>query len=100
MLLQVKIYSRNCEDKTAMFPDVCASILAACRHSETPSSFIVDSELVAVDRADNNRLRAFQDLSTRCCAFAPCQLSLLQLAALEKRPKTLVICLFEWISSY
>lgn len=29
------------------------------------ASFIVDAELVAVDRADSNRLRAFQELSTR-----------------------------------
>ena len=26
---------------------------------------MLDAELVAVDRADNNRFRAFQDLSTR-----------------------------------
>lgn len=50
-----------------MFPDVCTSILAACRHAEVGGSFIVDSELVAVDRADNNSLRTFQDLSTRYC---------------------------------
>ena len=69
--MQVKIYSRNCEDKTAMFPDVCAHVLAACCHADTRCSFIVDSELVAVDRADCNRLRAFQDLSTRYCALPP-----------------------------
>ena len=26
---------------------------------------VLDAELVAVDRADNNRLKAFQELSTR-----------------------------------
>lgn len=68
--VQVTIYSRNCENKTAMFPDVCTCILQACRYSEVKRSFIVDSELVAVDRANGNRLRAFQDLSTRCSSLA------------------------------
>lgn len=60
-----------------MFPDVAQNILAATSPgppgSEGPPgtgggprrSFIVDSELVAVDRAKGGKLRAFQDLSTR-----------------------------------
>ena len=95
---QVHIFSRHCENKTDMFPDVVSAILRASRHPAAPQeatasathpdasaaaadpaiststdadafqparSFIVDSELVAVDRAANNRLRAFQELSTR-----------------------------------
>lgn len=85
--MQVHIFSRNCEDKTPMFPDVANQILAASsgpadiqddgqRRTSTSlrCSFIVDSELVAVDRAQGGKLRAFQDLSTRlvvllCSAF-------------------------------
>ena len=62
-----------------MFPDVAKSILAACTPSTSDAggtiptgtsavlgrSFIVDSELVAVDRTKGGKLRAFQDLSTR-----------------------------------
>lgn len=62
-----------------MFPDVAKNILAACgqsndaaKHLNTSGSdavlyhdFIVDSELVAVDRTKGGKLRAFQDLSTR-----------------------------------
>ena len=98
LCLQVHIFSRHCENKTDMFPDVVSAILRASRHTASPPeatastahpdasaaaadpatpsttdseavrparSFIVDSELVAVDRAANNRLRAFQELSTR-----------------------------------
>lgn len=78
MCTQVHIFSRNCENKTPMFPDVATNIRAACSrspvdpgHQSLPSvpgvyrSFIVDSELVAVDREQGGKLRAFQDLSTR-----------------------------------
>lgn len=59
----VKVFSRNCEDKTASMPDVVAAIQAAAKGGST--SLVLDAELVAVDRADNNRLKAFQELSTR-----------------------------------
>jgi ATP-dependent DNA ligase len=59
---QVHIFSRNCEEHTA-FPDVAAALLAALDHSQLP--LVLDAELVAVDRAHGNRLRAFQELATR-----------------------------------
>jgi ATP-dependent DNA ligase len=62
-VLQVRIFSRNCEEHTASFPDVCGAILAALDPSVLP--VVLDTELVAVDRADGNRLRAFQELATR-----------------------------------
>ena len=34
-------------------------------HAGGCSSFVMDAELVAVDRVDGNRLKAFQELSTR-----------------------------------
>jgi hypothetical protein len=79
--LQVKIFSRRCEDKTGMFPDVVEAILDACEHptrrgaavhgrsprtSPPPTlTLIADAELVAVDRSNGNGFRAFQELSTR-----------------------------------
>lgn len=37
----------------------------AVTHAGGCTSFVLDTELVAVDRADGNRLKAFQELSTR-----------------------------------
>jgi ATP dependent DNA ligase domain len=62
-MAQVRIFSRNCEDNSAAFPDVAAAVLAAADPSALP--LILDCELVAVDRAQGNRLRAFQELATR-----------------------------------
>jgi len=60
---KVFIFSRNGENMTGAFPDVVDFILeAATGGAET---LIIDAEIVAVDRQDGNRLRAFQELSTR-----------------------------------
>ncbi|KAK9829240.1 hypothetical protein WJX72_004715 [[Myrmecia] bisecta] len=59
----VRIFSRNCDDKTTAFPDVCEAITAAA--AAECQGLVLDAELVAVDRANGNRLRAFQELSTR-----------------------------------
>lgn len=61
--LQVRIFSRNCDEHTSAFPDVVAAVLAAVDPQQLP--VVLDAELVAVDRADGNRLRAFQELATR-----------------------------------
>jgi hypothetical protein len=66
----VRVYSRNCEDRTASFPDVVALVKALlgddCVETEGGQSrtLIADAELVAVD-AKTGRLRAFQELATR-----------------------------------
>eukprot|EP00191_Tetraselmis_sp_GSL018_P013531 CAMPEP_0177586320 /NCGR_PEP_ID=MMETSP0419_2-20121207/5006_1 /TAXON_ID=582737 /ORGANISM="Tetraselmis sp., Strain GSL018" /LENGTH=1454 /DNA_ID=CAMNT_0019076197 /DNA_START=342 /DNA_END=4706 /DNA_ORIENTATION=+ len=60
---KVSIFSRNGENRTDSFPDVAEVILEASVGGAT--SFIVDAELVAIDRANGNRLKAFQELSTR-----------------------------------
>jgi DNA ligase-1 len=60
---QVRIFSRNSEDRTAAFPDVCSAVLAAADQDQLPLVF--DAELVAVDRSDDNRVRAFQELAAR-----------------------------------
>jgi ATP-dependent DNA ligase I len=68
---KVTIFSRNLEDRTKSFPDVVAIIQAAVQQQspntsiDTSLTVILDAELVAVDRADNNRQRPFQELSSR-----------------------------------
>ncbi|XP_027191804.1 DNA ligase 1 isoform X2 [Cicer arietinum] len=58
----VEIYSRNAERNTGKFPDVVAAV---SRLKKTlVSSFILDCELVAYDRA-KQRILPFQVLSTR-----------------------------------
>ncbi|EFJ26982.1 hypothetical protein SELMODRAFT_96808, partial [Selaginella moellendorffii] len=60
----VRIFSRNCENSTSRFPDV-VEIIKSSTIKRDSRSFIIDAELVAVDRANNNKLMAFQSLSTR-----------------------------------
>ncbi|KFM27440.1 DNA ligase 1 [Auxenochlorella protothecoides] len=60
---EVKVFSRNCEDRSSAFPDVGELMKEAVDVDALP--LILDAEVVAVDRADGNRLRAFQELATR-----------------------------------
>lgn len=64
---RAKVFSRNSEDKTGMFPDLIEQVLAAL--DPAVESAILDTEVVAVDRGsgdgDERRLRSFQELSTR-----------------------------------
>jgi DNA ligase 1 len=46
---QIKVFSRNCEDRTSSFPDVAAQIRDAMRGGEA-SNCVFDAEVVAVDR--------------------------------------------------
>ncbi|KAK9865080.1 hypothetical protein WJX84_011403 [Apatococcus fuscideae] len=60
----VRLFSRNCEDKTAAFPDVVEAVQRNA--TDGINGLVLDAELVAVDRSDGKlRLRAFQELSTR-----------------------------------
>ncbi|KAK9840432.1 hypothetical protein WJX74_009841 [Apatococcus lobatus] len=60
----VRVFSRNCEDKTAAFPDVVEVIQTSA--TDGINGLVLDAELVAVDRSYGKvRLRAFQELSTR-----------------------------------
>jgi len=58
----VKIFSRNCEDRTESFPDVQEIVKAALPASCT--SIVLDGEIVAVDRG-TGEIRSFQELSGR-----------------------------------
>jgi DNA ligase-1 len=69
---RVRIFSRNGDDVSAAFPDAAAALLAAAAGGValTAGGAVLDAELVAVDRADGNRVRPFQDLSTRARSAA------------------------------
>ncbi|KAJ1402455.1 Nucleic acid-binding, OB-fold [Sesbania bispinosa] len=58
----VEIYSRNAERNTGKFPDVVAAVSRLKK--STVSSFVLDCELVAYDRA-KQKILPFQVLSTR-----------------------------------
>ncbi|KAL8136494.1 hypothetical protein V2J09_002495 [Rumex salicifolius] len=59
---KVEIYSRNAERNTEKFPDV---VLAASRFKKPSiSSFVMDCEVVAIERG-KNKILPFQTLSTR-----------------------------------
>ncbi|KAL9274838.1 DNA ligase 6-like protein, partial [Drosera capensis] len=59
----VHLFSRNGDEITSRFPDVVHIIQDACKCSAT--SFIIDTEVVAVDRRYEGKLLSFQELSSR-----------------------------------
>ena len=61
------IFSRNCEDRTAAFPDVVEAFVDVALGGSgfrRDAGLIVDAEIVGIDR-ETGKLRAFQDLSSR-----------------------------------
>ncbi len=58
--MQVKIYSRNLENMTVAYPDVCEFL--AKHTSADVKSFILDAELVAYDPV-NKKILPFQLLT-------------------------------------
>ncbi|GFY84777.1 similar to DNA LIGASE 6 [Actinidia rufa] len=60
----VCVFSRNGDETTSRFPDLVNIIKESC--SPAVATFIVDAEVVAVDRINNGRkLLSFQELSSR-----------------------------------
>ena len=59
----VKVFSRNCEDRTEAFPDVVEIVESALASSRC-TSIVLDAEIVAIHR-ETGEIRSFQDLSTR-----------------------------------
>ncbi|XP_022158502.1 DNA ligase 6-like isoform X2 [Momordica charantia] len=59
----VRVFSRNSDDTTSKFPDLINIINELCKPAA--STFILDAEVVAVDRRNNCRLMSFQELSSR-----------------------------------
>lgn len=59
----VQIFSRQMKDSTSRFPDLVNMIKELC--SSEVASFILDAEVVGIDRNKGNRLMSFQELSSR-----------------------------------
>lgn len=59
----IRIFSRNLEDSTSRFPDVIEIILSSVK--STTNNFVLDAEVVAIDRPNGNRIMAFQHLASR-----------------------------------
>ncbi|KAD4888374.1 hypothetical protein E3N88_20447 [Mikania micrantha] len=59
----IRVFSRNGDETTSRFPDVRSIINEICK-SDT-LTFIIDAEVVAVDRESGPKLLSFQELSSR-----------------------------------
>ncbi|KAH9607975.1 hypothetical protein KSS87_020687 [Heliosperma pusillum] len=59
----VRIFSRNGDETSKKFPDVVHIILELCKPSAV--SFILDTEVVGIDRVNGHKFLSFQELSTR-----------------------------------
>ncbi|EJD03124.1 ATP-dependent DNA ligase [Fomitiporia mediterranea MF3/22] len=62
--LFVRIFSRHLEEMTDKYPDIVALVEEMFRSSSLLRSFIIDTEIVAIDAVDGS-LRTFQELSNR-----------------------------------
>ncbi|THH19950.1 hypothetical protein EW146_g1305 [Bondarzewia mesenterica] len=60
----VKIFSRHLEDMTDKYPDVSSLVHHILSKSSQTTSFIIDSEIVAIDPNDGS-IKSFQKLSNR-----------------------------------
>ncbi|KAI8993003.1 ATP-dependent DNA ligase [Trametes punicea] len=60
----VKLFSRHLEDMTDKYPDVVSLVEEILESAPETQSFIIDSEVVAVDPA-TGELKTFQELSNR-----------------------------------
>lgn len=61
---KVKIFSRNCEDKTDAFPDAISAMIDAAVAEPERCNAIFDGEIVAIDK-ESLQIKSFQELSTR-----------------------------------
>ncbi|TFK68666.1 DNA ligase [Pluteus cervinus] len=62
--ISVKIFSRHLEDMTSKYPDIIALVEHLLDSSPTLTSFILDSEIVAID-PETDKVKSFQELSNR-----------------------------------
>ncbi|KAJ4959815.1 hypothetical protein NE237_019725 [Protea cynaroides] len=59
----VRVFSRNGDETTSRFPDLVNIIKESCKPDAV--TFILDAEVVAVDRRNGCKLMSFQELSSR-----------------------------------
>ncbi|KAF5370718.1 hypothetical protein D9758_001891 [Tetrapyrgos nigripes] len=62
--IMVRLFSRHLEDMTSKYPDVVALVEEMCGRNTEIQSFIMDSEIVAINPADGS-LKDFQTLASR-----------------------------------
>lgn len=60
----VKIYSRNAEDLTPKYPDLCTALPLALKDVHKGASFVLDGESVAYD-LEKKKILPFQELQSR-----------------------------------
>ncbi|KAL2499457.1 DNA LIGASE 6 [Abeliophyllum distichum] len=59
----IRVFSRNGDETTSRFPDIINIIKESCFHGVV--TFILDAEVVAIDRKNGLKLMSFQELSSR-----------------------------------
>ncbi|KAL8472656.1 hypothetical protein ACS0TY_029752 [Phlomoides rotata] len=59
----IHVFSRNGDETTSRFPDLIDIVKDSC--VDAAVTFILDAEVVAIDRKNNQRLMSFQELSSR-----------------------------------
>ncbi|XP_028557131.1 DNA ligase 6 isoform X2 [Dendrobium catenatum] len=59
----IRIFSRKMKESTSRFPDLITIIKEFCNPAH--ATFILDTEIVAVDRKNGSKLMSFQELSSR-----------------------------------
>ncbi|KAF3646928.1 putative histone chaperone ASF1B-like [Capsicum annuum] len=59
----VRVFSRNGDETTSRFPDLVNIITESC--GPRGVTFILDAEVVAIDRQNGSKLMSFQELSSR-----------------------------------
>ncbi|KAL7101678.1 hypothetical protein ACP275_08G069700 [Erythranthe tilingii] len=59
----VRVFSRNGDETTLRFPDLIDIVKDSCINAAV--TFILDAEVVAIDRKNNLKLMSFQELSSR-----------------------------------
>ncbi|XP_047954585.1 DNA ligase 6 [Salvia hispanica] len=59
----IRVFSRNGDETTSRFPDLVQIVVDSC--VPATGAFILDAEVVAIDRNNDRRLMSFQELSTR-----------------------------------
>ncbi|XVE81309.1 hypothetical protein DITRI_Ditri15bG0053500 [Diplodiscus trichospermus] len=60
---EVRVFSRNGDETTSRFPDLINTIKEFCKPDA--QTFILDAEVVAIDRKNGHKLMSFQELSSR-----------------------------------
>ncbi|KAI3451800.1 hypothetical protein Pfo_008465 [Paulownia fortunei] len=59
----IHVFSRNGDETTLRFPDLIDIVKDSCVHAAV--TFILDAEVVAIDRKNSLKLMSFQELSSR-----------------------------------